>query len=66
MRFDGDDVLVVFRADFQFGDRAGVVAFALEFFGTLVFVVVDVGVGIAAVFPGMAFENLAVFLQVSR
>ena len=62
--FDGDYVLVVFPADFQLGDGAGVVAFALQFFGSLgVFVVVEVGVGIVAVFFGMAFENFAVLLQ---
>jgi hypothetical protein len=29
VRFDGDDVLVIFSSDFEFGNRAGIVTFAL-------------------------------------
>src|SRR5580700_1148977 len=61
--FDRDYVLVVFGTYLQFRDRTGVIAFAFEFFGGLLFLVVDICVGAAAVLAGVAFKDLAVFLQ---
>ena len=60
---DGDNVLVVFCARFQFHDVAGIVAVTFELFGILRFLSVNACVNIAAGLLGTALEHSAVPLQ---
>jgi hypothetical protein len=63
VRFDGDYVLVVLRANLQLGDGSGVVAFTFQLFGSLGVFVVVVDIDVATVFLRVALEDLAVLSQ---
>src|ERR1700759_3656465 len=63
---DGDYVLVVFGTDFQFRDGARIVVITLQFFvpaAFRIFLVVFVHIHVAAMLIGVAFQDLAVSLQ---
>jgi hypothetical protein len=63
VRFDGDHVLVVLRADFQLGDGPRVVAFTFQLFGSLGVFVVVVDIDVTTVLLRVALEDLAVLSQ---
>src|ERR1700683_2689255 len=62
-RFYRHQMLAVLGSNFQFNNAAGVVTFALDRCGAVGIVFAGIHMNVPAVFVGVAFENLAVFLQ---